>query len=126
MDLFEDFELISAAAGDGRSGPFAHAVHGKHGGFVKRRAEECAGGMALVMLGEEELLRSGRTVSAELLDQHVLLKELFANPHGNRHAERLQSARRKREVSFEETLEFQKRLVVEGDVIDVREGDAGL
>ena len=40
--------------------------------------------------------------------------------------ERLEAARREGEIGFEQPLEFQERLLVEDDIVDVLERDAGL
>src|SRR5204862_6495357 len=47
------------------------------------------------------------------------LEQLILHPDGQRGAERLEAARRKGEVSLEQPLELEERLVVEGDEVDL-------
>ena len=57
----------------------------------------------------------------QLVAQQLLLEQLLAQPQRHRHAEGAEAARREGEIGFEQPLEFQERLVVEHDVIDVVE-----
>ena len=76
--------------------------------------------MALVMLGEQELVApveiGQRT--PELPAQKALLKELLANPQRDRLVERAKAARREGDVSLDQALELEKGLVVEGHEVD--------
>src|SRR4029453_15180036 len=82
--------------------------------------------MALVVLGEKEpilpVVVGGEP--AQLVPQHLLLKELFTNPQRDRHPERREALRSEREIGLEQSLEFEKRLVVENDMVDVVQSDA--
>ena len=49
-------------------------------------------------------------------------EELLAQPQRQPHAERGKPLRAEREIGFEQALELQKGLVIEGDVVDIREG----
>ena len=71
-------------------------------------------GVRLVMLGEEHL-----AFEARLLRNLLAYPELLAQPQRHRHQKRAQAARRVVNVGFEQPLEFQQRLVVEGDVVQL-------
>jgi hypothetical protein len=84
--------------------------------------------MALVMLAEQQPLvpvEVGLPV-LHLIAQQRLLEQLLLQPQRHGHAEGLEAARRVGEVGLEQALELQERLVVEGDVVDVGQLDAGL
>jgi len=51
--------------------------------------------------------------------QQVLEKQLLAQPHRNGHAEGFKATRCQGNIGFQQTLELQKGLVVEGDDINV-------
>ena len=61
----------------------------------------------------------------EFLAQQVLLEQLLPQPERDRHLEGAEAARRQRDIGFQQPLEFQERLVVEDDVIDVGKAGAG-
>ena len=86
------------------------------------------GGVAQVMLGEQQL-----ALPVEVARELPAARRAAAasgtaspQPQRHRHAERAKAARREGEIGFEQPLEFQKRLVVEHDVIDVVQRDARL
>src|SRR5215469_12916176 len=84
--------------------------------------------MTLMMLGEEEPLfpiEIGCEFS-KLVPQQMLEEELFAQPERNGHPEGAEAIRSKRQIGLEQPFEFQKRLVVEDDVIGFIEIDAAL
>jgi len=70
----------------------------------------------------EKQLRQGVEIRIDFfqhLAKHVFLEKLFLYPDRDRHLEGFETARRKGEIGFQEPFEFKKRLVVEGDMIDV-------
>src|SRR5689334_363771 len=73
------------------------------------------------MFGEEQPSTevSAAGIWLQRIREQLLLKELFADPQRHSHLERTEAARRKRQVRFEQSLELQKRLVIEDDVIDI-------
>ena len=77
--------------------------------------------MALVMLGEAQLLVPVdiRRFGAQQVDQQRFLKQLLLQPQRHRHAERAKAPRRESKIGFEQSLELQKRLFVEGDEVDI-------
>ena len=128
MDFLENFQAVAAADGSRGGGPFAHAVHGQHQGFVKRRWKESAGRMAQVMLGKQQAVdpvHPGFEL-LQLLRQQVFLEQLLAQPQRYRHAKGLESPRCKGVVGFQQALELEERLVVKRDLIHLRKRDAGL
>ena len=117
-------EVVAAAEADRRRRPLADPVHGQDGGFLERRGKERRGGVALVMLGEEELAVPVAVARKllQLVVQQPLLEQLFAQPQRDRHPERAKAVRREREIGFQQAFELEERLVVEHDVIDVSNG----
>ena len=69
--------------------------------------------MRLVVLGEENL-----APEADLFRHLLAYPKLLAQPQRHRQKERAQAPRRVVEIGFKQPLEFQKRLVVEGDVVE--------
>ena len=65
-------------------------------------------------------------MSAQFVRKQLLLKQLLLEPERHRHPERAEAARREGQIGFEQALEFQERLVVERNLIDLVETDAGL
>ncbi len=132
-DLLVHLEPVAAAHADARGRPLADPVDGQHRGRLERRGEERARRMALVMLGEQQAALDLFGVEAvglgqllELLAQQALLEQLLLEPHRHRHAERGEALGRERQIGLEQALELEERLVVERDVIDFVEADAGL
>src|SRR5215510_2487072 len=63
----------------------------------------------------------------QFVAQKLLLEQLLAQPQRDRHAERSKAGRREREISLQQAFEFEERLVVEHDVVDVvQSGSCGL
>ena len=125
VQLLQHLQAVAAADPDAGGRPLADAVDGQHRGFLERRGEERARGVALMVLGEQELLLDVRAGAAgdQMLAQQALLEQLLLEPHRQRHAERAEALGRERQVGLEQALELQKRLVVEGDPIDLVEVD---
>ena len=83
--------------------------------------------MAEMVLGEQQPPGiEPAIVLTQQARQHVLLKQLLAQPDGHGGAKGPESARSGRDEGFEQPLEFQERLVVEGDVVDLGKPDPGL
>ena len=55
----------------------------------------------------------------EFFAELFLLKELVLQPNRHRHPERAKPMRGKGQISLQQPLEFEKRLVVKGDMVDV-------
>src|SRR5581483_7547048 len=87
---------------------------------LERRGVERTRRMRLVMFREEQWPLE----PAELLPNQLAREQLLLHPDRHRRHERTPSARRNPEVTLDEPLELQQRLVVEADVVDVRDIDA--
>ena len=127
VQLFQHLEAVALAVAQRRGRPLADAIHGQDGGFLERRGKERRGGMALVMLAEQQALLpvEVRLPALHLVAQQGLLEELLLQPQRHGHAEGIEAARGVGEVGLEQAFELQERLVVEGDVVDVGQLDAG-
>src|SRR5262245_31864880 len=79
--------------------------------------------MRLVMLQEDIPALVSPSQSSIQLARHV---ELLTEPQGHRRHERAKSRGRIRRIGLEQAIEFQQRLVVEGDVIELVGVDARL
>ena len=81
--------------------------------------------MTLMVIGEQELT-AHVDVQSELPDlgrQQRLLKQLFFDPQGDRHAERRVPSGSERQIGFQQSLEFDERLLVEDNVVEIAAGD---
>src|SRR5437868_10159247 len=74
------------------------------------------------MLGEEDRARVAAEVAADL----VAGEELLFQPDRHRGQKRAYAAGRDAEVVLEDALEFEERLVVEADVVDLPDVDLRL
>src|SRR5262245_24823327 len=74
-----------------------------------------------MVLGKQELggVCQTRVELRQLLVQQPLLIELVLDPQRHRCAKRCKATRHEREIGFDQPVEFEKRLVVEHDVVDV-------
>ena len=88
---------------------------------LERRGKERRCRVALVVIGEQQLLFPVDAVVdlQQMVAQHGFLEQLLLQPDRDRLAERLKAARRKGEIGLEQALEFEKRLFVEHHMIDV-------
>jgi hypothetical protein len=127
VDLPAHLERVAFPEAHGRGRPFPHPVHGQHRGFLEGRGEEGAGGVALVVLGEQEAVLPvvARGVDLKLLLQQSLLEQLLLEPHRHGHGERPEAAGGEGHVGLQQTLELEERLVVESHVVDVAQAHAG-
>src|SRR6266851_2493768 len=129
--LLEERDLVSFTDADRAGGPLANAVDGQDGSFFERRRVECAGCMTLVMIAEEQLpselfsqlLRGAfilfTTCLCQLSANQVGHPKLLLHPERQRFEKRTESGGRIIEVGFEQTVEFQQRLVIEAYVVQV-------
>src|SRR5438067_6909317 len=76
--------------------------------------------MAQMMFGEKQSCTIELLIDfLQLLSQQALLEQLFLQPQRNRHLEGAEAERRQRDIGLEQPLEFQERLVIEHDMVDV-------
>src|SRR5215831_4207460 len=126
MDLADHLQVVASSEADRGGCPFPHAVHREDRSLVEGRREERAGSVALVMLGEQQALLQVPAlgpVVLQLSPEEILLKQLLPEPERDRHPKRAEPARRERDVGFEEPLELEEWLIVEGDLVDLIEPD---
>ena len=121
LHLIGKRDAVAAADAQAGRGPLAHAVEGQDRGLVERRGEERAGGVRLVVLGEDERRRYGRPSAPA---DHPRPTCSFSEPQRHGLAETSETRRGESEVGLQQPLELQQRLVVEADVIEVS-GDRG-
>ena len=110
------------ADAEGGGGPLADAVHGEDGRLLEGGGQEARGGVAHVVLGEEDR----PLVGLELLADDRGHPELLVEPHRHRLAEGVERAREGGDVGREHPLELQERLVVEADRVELLGPDARL
>src|SRR5271169_4934431 len=109
-------------------GPFSDTVDCEDQRLVEGRRIKGASRVAPVMLGEQQLALpvEARRPRPEPLANQVLLKQFLLEPQWQSYAERSKTARREGEIRLEQPFEFQKRLLVEHDIIKPVEGQGTL
>ncbi len=115
LNILQKFDFISAPKSDAGRRPFADAVGRDDGCFFKGRGIEGAGRVRVVVAGEQHIAAK---ILECILDVAAHPQFLF-DPERHGLDERGESPRRILHVGFEDTLEFQKRFVVEDHVIQV-------
>ena len=121
LDLAQQLELTPSAHSVARGRPLPDTVEGQDGGLVEGRGIEGRGCVRLVVLREEDL-----AVIPDLLGDLGRDEELLFEPHRHGLDEVLEAARGDAQVGHQDALELEHRLVVEGDVVEVRHPDPGL
>ena len=119
-DLVEEGEPASFAHADGVGRPLADAVGGERGGPLKRREEEGARGVGLVVRGVDHPLL------AEVLGEVPLEPELVGEPAGDGVGPGAEPLRRDAHHRVEHAPELEHRLLVEGDQVEVARRETGL
>ena len=126
-----DRQLAALPHAPGGRRPLAHAVDGQERSPLEGRREKRAGGVALVVLGEQNRRLEGLIVGAEpqVGDSQLALDvvggpELALEPLRHGAQKDRPAARRERERGLEDPLEGHERLVVERDRIQIRRRDA--
>ena len=118
--FLQDPDLVAFPHRDGGSGPFPHAIDRQDRGLVEGAREKGTGGMGLVVLGENQ---RPSVFPAQSLAEHTAEMELLAQPHRDGLPETAKSARRKREVGFQQSLELEIGFLVEGHVVEIAGAD---
>ena len=116
LHLLRQLDRVAAADADRGRRPLADAVERQDGGLVERAREERAGGMALVVIREDDRRLDA---CAQALPDDRGQMQLLLQPDRHRHAEALEARRREREVGLEQPLELAQRLFVERDVVEI-------
>src|SRR5687768_14339879 len=128
MKLTLQLEAVSRAITRGAGGPLADTVERQDHCLLERGRIERAGCVTLMMLREEQLSTHVRASvdRRKFFEQKTLLEELFPQPHRHREPKGGETARRETKIRLEQPLEFEKRLVVESDMVDIGETDLTL
>src|SRR5262245_9979539 len=120
LKLLVDLDVVPAPDAHRCGCPLADAVDREDGRFLERRRKERARGVRLVMLAVEN-----RSVILKRVADLSSGEELLLDPERSGFQKLNEAARCNAKVSFENPLEFEQRLVVEADAIEVGGGDAG-
>ena len=120
FDFFDYFERVVAAKRKTRRRPLAHAVDREHRGILKRRRIKSRHRVRLMVLGEQHFARE-----VEKLLNLLFGLQFAAEPQRTGGSKRLATARRIGHGGFDDAVEFEQRLVVEHDMVELRGGDAG-
>ena len=123
LDVVDQADAVPLADAEGGRAPLADAVEREDRRLVERAGEEGAGGVALVVVGEDQP-RPGRP--AEALPQGPPHVQLLLEPERHGQPEAAEPARGVGQVGLEQPLELGQRLVVEGDVVEVGRRQARL
>ena len=89
MDSLHHLQTVARSDGDRSCRPFADAVHSQNIGLLEGRRIKGAGGVALVVFGEQKVVFpiETRAVLFRLLAQQVFLEKLLTKPYRHGHAE---------------------------------------
>ena len=121
--MVDQSDPITLADAEGGRGPFADPVQGQDGRPVERAWEERAGGVALVMVGEDQ---AGAARSIQAIAQGPPHVQLVLEPERHGPAKAAKPAGRIGQIGLEQPFEFGEGLVVERDVIQVARRKPGL
>ena len=121
-DLAQQLDVGAAAAAGGGRRPLPHPVHGQQRRLLERRAEERAGRMGQVMLGEENAVAR----DPDLLGDAPGDPQLVDEPGRHRVLEHPRAARERAHRGRQDALELQERLLEEDDIAEIGCIDAGL
>src|SRR5205807_42428 len=119
--LMSETDLVAGPNPKASRAPFADAVEREDGGFIERTGEEGTGGVAFVMIEEDQRRSAPWDSLAKDLPQEQFLFQ--PNRHGSDKAD--ETARRESQVGLQEALEFDERLFVEGDEVELLGAQAG-
>src|ERR1035437_7885014 len=123
LKLLPQAQLIALALAECGRAPLAHAVNGQDRRGLKWAGEEGAGGVALMVVREDES-RLARDVEA--LAQRPAHVKLILQPQRHRQAEAREARGRVGKVSLQHPVKLRQRLVIEGDAIQVLRLEPGL
>ena len=121
-DLLEHRDVGAPADAEGGGGPLADAVHGEDRRLLEGGGQEARGGVAHVVLGEEDR----PLVGLQLLADDRGHPQLLVEPDRHRLPEGVEGPREGGHVGREHPLELEQRLVVEADRVELLGLDARL
>lgn len=99
--------------------PFADAVNRQHGGLAERAGEKRAGGVAHVVIAEQDLIR----IDMQVILNDALDPELFLQPVDHRIAPYVGGRGKCIQRGEQNALKFDQRLFVEDDMLQIVGGD---
>src|ERR1035441_9567403 len=119
LELLPQVKLVALALAEGRRAPLAHAVDGQDGRGLKWAREECAGGVALVVVREDKtrLVRD-----LEALAQRPAHVKFILQPQRHRQTEAREARGRVSKISLQQPVKLSQRLVIEGDAVQIQIG----
>ncbi len=120
-DLVGKGDGVSASESACCGAPFADAVDGEDGGFVKGGDEEGGGSVAAVVFAEEDVALPVQVAAEGGFDPQLLFEHA-----GEGEIEGLESAGKGGQEGEEHAFEFDERFVVEGDVVDAADAASSL
>src|SRR5262245_31156032 len=118
--LVRQGDLVAAASSIGSSRPLPDAVERQDGCLFIWRREKGAGGVRLVVVGENV---ATLVLMLEPTIHFPWQVELLAEPERHGLQERLEADRHIREVGLDQPLELDQRLVIERNEIELGRGD---
>src|ERR1035441_8526585 len=123
LELLPQAQLVALALAERRRAPLAHAVDGEDCSRLEGAREEGAGGVALVVVCEDES-RLARDVEA--LAQRPAHVKLILEPQRHREAEAPETRGRVGKVSLQQPVKLRQRLVIKGNAVQVLRLKSGL
>ena len=121
MKLRKDLNLIVPAQAVTRCGPFPNTVYGQKSRFLKRRREKSGGSVGLVVFRKKN-----HTLIMDLVLDQLLHPQFLLDPQRNRHHERADAGWCISKISFKNSFEFNKRLIIKTDIIQLIALDSAL
>ena len=116
LKLLQQTEAVALTHAQRSCAPLAHAVHGEDGGRVERAGQEGAGGVAFVMVSEDQRRFSGHLKALTQRASHV---QFVFQPERHRQAKTPEARRGVGKVSFQQPIEFRQRLVIKRDIAEL-------
>ena len=120
-ELFDELDVVAATDPEASSRPLTHAVQREDRRLVEGRREEGACRMRLVVLEEDE---APLVCAVQAVSKLTGCVELLLQPEWKPHQEELEARRGVGQVGLEDPFEFEQRLVVEDDEIELAPVDA--
>jgi hypothetical protein len=114
VQLVRQLDLATPADAEAGRGPLPHSVQRQDRRLFERRGVKGAGRVRFVVLGKDDAL--GVLPVQAVADQPRQV-ELLAQPQRHGLVEGTETGRREAEISLEQPLELEKRLVVEADEV---------
>ena len=115
-DVVDQADAVPLADSESGRAPLADPVEGHDRRLIERAGEKRTGGMALVMVGEDQPGPGRAAQAAAQGPPHV---QLVLEPERHGQPKAAKSARSIGQVGLQQPLELGQRLVVERDVVQI-------